>query len=169
MDAPPTTPEPAAERRPELRAPADRGTARPRGPRNTASRRTFRTSAWILALVAAGLALSVAGFLVFRTEPDEVWTTLGFAGLGIAFATGLLEAATARVVLEPEALEVVSNFRRRRIPRSDVVCAVGEKGVPVAIELRTGGWYKLPTLGTGPHANTLRAWIRRQVEPPAEG
>jgi hypothetical protein len=66
-------------------------------------------------------------------------------------------------VLGAESLEIVSNFKRRSVPRSEIVRAVGEKGVPVAVELRSGGWLKLPPLGSGPHANTVRAWIRQDA------
>jgi len=37
---------------------------------------------------------------------------------------------------------------------------VAEKGAPVSIERASGGWLRLPAT-SGPHPNTLRAWLRR--------
>jgi hypothetical protein len=124
----------------------------------------FRTSRWILALVAAGLAISVAGSWHFSKGPGAAIETFGFVGLAVMFTIGLIEGLVARVVLGIRTLEIVSNFRGTEVPRTDIVRAVGEKGVPVAVELRSGGWLKLPALGTGPHANTVRAWLRNAPE-----
>lgn len=123
----------------------------------------FKTSRWVLGIVAAGLAICVAGTLHFSRQPGAELEVVALTGLTLLFAVGLVEGLTARVELNLETLEVVTNFRRRAIPRAEVIRAVGEKGVPVAIELRSGGWLKLPRLGTGPHANTVRAWIKRSA------
>lgn len=129
----------------------------------------FRTSRWILAIVGGGLAICVAGARHFSHRPGDSLETFGFAGLAIMFAIGLVEGLHARVVLGTATLEIVSNFRRTVVPRGDVVRAVGEKGVPVAIELRSGAWLKLPSLGTGPHANTIRAWLRSDPQRALDG
>jgi hypothetical protein len=120
----------------------------------------YRTSRWLLAMVGVGLAISIAGVWIFRQRAGAVVETIGLGALAALFALGIVEGLTARVVLGVERLDILSNFRRTSVARSEVVRAVGEKGVPVAIQLRSGAWLKLPTLGTGPHANTLRAWIR---------
>ena len=126
----------------------------------------FRTSLWVLGLVSCGLVISVAGTWYFSSRTGASIETFGFIGLSIMFAAGLVEGLLARVVLGTELLEMVSNFKRTRVRREEIVRAVGERGVPVAVELRSGGWLKLPALGTGPHANTVRAWLRNapQVE-----
>ena len=124
--------------------------------------RTYRTSFWVIGIVLAGLGISVAGFLLFKREPDEVWVTLGFGGLVVAFALGLADCLTSRVRLTADSLEVRSNFKRKVLLASEVVRVVAEKGAPVALQLRRGGWFHLPSLGTGPHPNTLRAWASRR-------
>ena len=121
----------------------------------------FRLSPWVLGIVAAGLAISVAGTVLFADRAGASLETAGLAGLALLFAVGLAEGLTSRVVLTVDALEIRSNFRRTSIPRAEILRAVGEKGVPVVVQLRSGRWVKLPVLGSGPHANTLRAWIRR--------
>lgn len=93
---------------------------------------TYRTPFWMIGLVLLGLGISIAGFLYFRQEPDEHWTTLGFGGLVVAFALGLADALTCRVWLAEESLEVRSNFRRRKVSPSEVVRVVAEKGAPVS-------------------------------------
>lgn len=121
----------------------------------------FRTSPWMYALLAIAEGMFVAGAVLFWRRPDDRLAWVGFVGLAAFGAVAIAEAATARVVLGESELEIVSNFRRRRYQRSDLVRVVGEKGVPVAIERRQGGWIKLPSLGSGPHANTVRTWLRR--------
>lgn len=128
---------------------------------------TFRTSVWVLAIVAAGLAISVTGAWHFSNRQGASLEKFGFFALTFLFAVGLIEGLVARVVLGMQTLEIVSNFKRTEVARSEIVRAVGEKGVPVAVELRSGGWLRLPALGTGPHANTIRAWLRNPPQPRA--
>lgn len=122
--------------------------------------RSFRTSPWMYAMLAVAQAMFSAGAIFFRGRPDDRVVWLTFVGLAVFGVVAIAEAATARVVLGETELEIVSNFRRRRYDRADLVRVVGEKGVPVAVERRQGGWIKLPSLGSGPHANTVRAWLR---------
>lgn len=122
--------------------------------------RAFRTSPWMYVMLAMAQAMFTAGAVFFRGRPDDRWVWLTFVGLAVFGVVAIAEAATARVVLGETELEIVCNFRRRRYDRADLVRVVGEKGVPVAIERRQGGWIKLPSLGSGPHANTVRAWLR---------
>jgi hypothetical protein len=108
----------------------------------------------------------VAGAILFWRRPEDRLEWIGFVGFAIFGAVAIAEAATARVVLGESELEIVSNFRRRRYDRAGFVRVVGEKGVPVALERREGGWVKLPSFAGGPHANTVRAWLKRTT---AEG
>jgi hypothetical protein len=123
--------------------------------------REYRTARWVLVVLAA----SAAGSLVLATfllrglgSSATAWTLFG---LGLLFLLGFAEGLMSRVLLAADRLEIVANFRKTVIPRSELVRAVAEKGCPVVVELRSGGWIKLPTALTGPHPNTLRAWITR--------
>lgn len=131
--------------------------------------RVFRTSPWMYALLAVAQAMFTAGAIFFRGRPDDRVAWLAFVGFAVFGVVALAEAATARVVLGETELEIVSNFRRRRYDRAGFVRVVGEKGVPVAVECRQGGWIKLPSLGSGPHANTVRAWLKRTESERADG
>jgi len=122
---------------------------------------TYRISLWLLGIIAMGLVISAAGAVLFAGREGESVEAVGLAGLAILFAVGIVEGLASRVVLGAESLEVVSSFKRTTVPRAEIVRVVGEKGVPVAVQLRSGEWLKLPRLGTGPHANTVRAWVKR--------
>jgi hypothetical protein len=119
-------------------------------------------------MVALGLLISIAGTVFFVVRAERWLEIALFALLDVLFVAGVAEGLTARVTLGAEALEIVSNFKRTIVPRDDLLRVVGEKGVPVALERRSGGWVRLPSLGSGPHPNTVRAWIRR-TPPPSAG
>jgi hypothetical protein len=121
----------------------------------------FRTPPSMYVLLALAEGMFVAGAAFFWNRPDDRLAWLGFVGLAVLGIVAIAEAATARVVLGATELEIVSNFRRRSYDRAGFVRVVGEKGVPVALERREGGWIKLPSSGGGPHANTVRAWLPR--------
>jgi hypothetical protein len=93
-------------------------------------------------------------------------TLLGVAGFGLAIfgVVAFVDTMLSRVLLYPEELEIYSNFRLRRYPRSAFVNATWAKGCPVTLQLREGGWLKLPPVGSGSAqgmVNTLRAWIKK--------
>jgi len=111
-------------------------------------------------LLALAEGMFVAGAVLFWRRPDDRLAWVAFVGIAVFGVVAIAEAATARVVLGETELEIVSNFRRRRYDRAGFVRVVGEKGTPVALERREGGWIQLPSLGSGPHANTVRAWLR---------
>lgn len=131
--------------------------------------REFRTARWLLGVLAGvciGFAL-LAGFL-YRAE-GVTTTGIALGALAVLFAAGLVEGKMARVVLRPDHLEVVSNFRRIVVPRADIVRVVAEKGAPISLERASGGWIKLSGGVAGLHANTLRAWIKRSAASSNDG
>lgn len=125
------------------------------------NRREFRTARWLILLVGGGMVGCLVGAVGLLRSDGITMAGLGLAGLAAIFAAGLVESIVARVVLGPDHLEIVSNFRRTVVPRADLVRAVAEKGVPTALERASGGWIKLPGTIAGPHNNTLRAWVMR--------
>lgn len=124
-------------------------------------RREFRTARWVVFFLGGVFSGCLFGAVCLLLSDGPSATALMLAGLAALFAAGLAESATARVELGPDRIEIVSNFRRIVVLRSDLVRAVAEKGVPIAIERASGGWIKLPEAVAGPHINTLRAWLRR--------
>jgi hypothetical protein len=82
--------------------------------------------------------------MYFSLQRGSVFETFALGVLTALFLIGLVEAITARVVLGSEFIEIVSNFRRRRVRRSEILRVVAERGAPPALELRSGGWLKLP-------------------------
>lgn len=123
--------------------------------------RTFRAAVWLIVVVVLGLAAFCAATWFMYRQEGISFTMLGLA-VGSALALGgLADVLTTRVTLEADAIESFAKFRYRRIPRADIIRVVAEKGCPIALELRTGGWAKLPELGGRLHPNTLRAWLKR--------
>ena len=121
---------------------------------------TYRTSRWIVGVVVAFIGISVTG-LVHFSQTGEIVEALGFGAFLFLGAMALVECATNRVVLTKSTLEVREWFKTRTLLPSQITRVVAEKGAPVALELREGGWFKMPKLGTGPHPNSLRAWVKR--------
>lgn len=119
----------------------------------------FRTSPWIFVILGIGLLISLVGVRYFFLHSGIGIETIGFVSLSLLFLAGLLDGLFSRTVLGEDTLEFVSNFRRTRINRADIQRVVGEKGVPVAVQLQSGEWIKLGS--TSPHANTIRAWVKR--------
>jgi hypothetical protein len=121
----------------------------------------YRAAPWlvIFGLVGLLLFLGAAGFMFHR----HGWSFHSIALLvgSVLSAAGLAEVLTSQVVLHHDAIETRRNFRYSRTAKADITRVVAEKGVAVVLELRDGGWIKLPDLGGRLHPNTLRAWLKR--------
>jgi len=122
--------------------------------------REYRSAPWLVALVACGGLIAASGAVVLYRMQGASLTTAGLALLTLMFALGLAESLTTRIVLHPDTLVVVRNFRRHRIERTNIERAVQERGTAIALELKGGGWFELPSLAREPHINTLRAWLK---------
>lgn len=122
---------------------------------------TFRASRWVIGITVMGLSISTLGLHFFSREAGGTIKAVGFAVLSLLFAAGLLESLMTRVVLTQDALEVRRPFKSTSLSPGQVKRVVAEKGALVALELREGGWFKLPGLVAGPHPNSLRAWVKR--------
>jgi hypothetical protein len=125
--------------------------------------RTIRPPRWFIALPAGAALISLgAAAALYRYPGGTVYfyIALGVAVLGLV---GCVEVASARLMLTPEALEIRWLWSRRRYTRDQIQAVKWEWGAPVALQLTSGGWAKLPEIGLSSQglANTLRAWLRR--------
>lgn len=122
--------------------------------------RILPTSRWyrITATVAAVLIAMAGGYYV---AAGHTLLLKGAGVAGILFAVAAFaDAFVSRIVLDDEALHIISLVHRRTFPRGEFVSAKVDGG-QVALRKRDGGWVLLP--GTGANAlairNTVQAWI----------
>jgi len=128
--------------------------------KSNASPKVYRTAPWMICLVVLGLVAFVAAtWFMHRTQGFSL-TTLSLAAGGVLTLIGLADVLTMRITLFPDTIEVFARFRRSRIARAEIAGISAEKGTPLMLELKTGGWVKLPDLGGSLHPNTVRAWLR---------
>jgi hypothetical protein len=68
-----------------------------------------------------------------------------------------------RIVLSADGLSMVSDFRVRTIPRSEIENVTWEKGAGAHLKLRDGKCVRLPEVGLNAQAltNSIRAWLKR--------
>lgn len=122
-------------------------------------------------LSAFALAIMIAVIVVFFLfDQSRPWKLLGLA-LGVVFLLGFADSMTAFVRLAEHDLTVRSNFRTRRILIADITKVVRAKGCPLALQLRNGGWYRLPDWcesGIG-FQNRVEARVRRSSAPDSSG
>ena len=124
--------------------------------------REFRAPRWIVASTALGaLIFPLVAWSLCRKEGLTLLTLVSF-GMCVLAVGGLLDALTSFVRVTDRELVVRTNLRRRSYPRSAFVTANWAKGSPVALELREGGWLRLPPVGSSAQGvvNTLRAWLK---------
>lgn len=122
----------------------------------------FSRSRWVTLFAAvAALAFCV---LASRSVAMTGWSlvSIGLSVLALFAFVGLLDALTCRVTLKGDALLVVHNLRCVRYSRGEIVTASWAAGVPVAIQLPSGRWVRLPTVGSSNErlARALLAWLR---------
>ncbi len=117
---------------------------------------------WVVVLIALGAALSL-GFVIVLL-PQQGWsiTVLVLSGLAAMFLLGLTDGLVSRIVLGPNAIHVVSLRGRRSYDRAEIASTKIDGG-SVFLELRGGGWAKLPDTGRNALGvlNTVRAWLKR--------
>jgi hypothetical protein len=121
----------------------------------------FRTPRWLRLVLGGATVGATAGIAVwvYLNGTERAW--LGVAGL-LALIVATLDSATTRVTLGRSAIVIVSNFRRRDLPRHEIDSVTWEAGVGVSLKLKGGAWVKLPDVGNSQsRANSIRAWIRR--------
>ena len=125
--------------------------------------RVFHTSRWyrIVGTISA-LLIGAAGvyFLVWGTS--RLHQAGGLAAIAIGIAA-FFDVMLSRIVLDDDAIRIVSLVRRRSYPRIEFESAKVDGGV-VVLKRRGGGWLKLPDTGANSLSvrNTVHAWIKAQ-------
>lgn len=123
--------------------------------------RVFHTSRWYK-IVGTISALLIGGvgvyFLVWGTSRLHQAGGLAAIAFGIA---AFLDVMLSRIVLDDDAIHVVSLVRRRSYARTEFESAKVDGGV-VVLKRRGGGWLKLPDTGANSLSvrNTVHAWIK---------
>ena len=127
--------------------------------------RVLRTSRWyrITATIAA-LLIALAGGFYAAAGDTMLLKGAGVAGILFAVAA-FADAFVSRIVLDDEALHIISLVHRRTYPRGEFESATVDAG-QVALKRRDGEWVVLP--GTGANAlavrNTVQAWIAGKTD-----
>ena len=123
----------------------------------------FFAPTWMkVGCVFAVVAFPLASYIIYVAN-GFTWlfaATLALASVALA---GAFDAFTSKVEIYPEHLVVVANLRRREYGRSQFVSVSAAKGVPITLQLQSGGNLELPPVGknTQGMANSLRAWLRK--------
>jgi hypothetical protein len=113
-------------------------------------------------VVALGFVASVSGAVFLASSRSAGWLGVTLAALAVLFGLGLADVALTQVRLTPAALEIVTNFRGRAVPRSGIDGVRWSAGCPVSVRLATGQWIALPPVGdSSAMANGIRAWLER--------
>ncbi|HEX6163493.1 MAG TPA: hypothetical protein VFZ31_09015 [Vicinamibacterales bacterium] len=125
--------------------------------------RVFRTATWYRVISAlAMLAFVIAGTAAILTA-TAAWQRLVGAAFIVFGAAAFLDVLVSRIVLDEDAIYVISLVRKRSYPRADFESAKVDGGA-VCLKKRDGGWVVLP--GTGANAlsvrNSVDAWIKRK-------
>jgi hypothetical protein len=125
--------------------------------------RVFRRPTWLVIVLAATSAASIAGFVRFYIGQGVTTRTAAFGVVSAVLCAGVLDARLVRVVLRDDILEVVSLRARRSYRRAEIKSVRWQWGAGVALELTAGGWARLPEVGRDAQslANSLRAWLKR--------
>ena len=106
---------------------------------DTAAVKIFRSSRALIIMVGIAMLLFILAAIGMYITGGI--TLLGVAGFGLAIfsVVAFIDTLLSRVSLFPEELEIYSNFRLRKYPRSALVNATWAKGCPISLQFREGG------------------------------
>ena len=122
----------------------------------------FRTPQWLRAFVGVAFVLLFGGFVLAAVRDGPTYSTAGLGLFAVLFAAGFADAMTTRVEIGGDALVVVTNFRRRVVPRAEIISVTWEGGSGVALKLASGAHIGLPDVGNSQsRTNSIRAWLKR--------
>lgn len=106
--------------------------------------------------------ISAAGWFHFwRSEGMGTWTWC-FTLLALLALLGLIDSLRRRIALMSDEIEIRSGFRRRFLPRVEILDVTWEGGSGVALKLVDGRWLKLPETAHNSQAltNHIRTWLQ---------
>ena len=120
----------------------------------------FRIARWyqILSIVAT-LMLCAAGTYYF-VSGTNIWYRAGGAAFIVFGLAAFADVLVSRIILEEEAIHVVSLVRKKSYPRADFESVTVDGGA-VCLKRRDGGWLVLPATGSNvlDARDTIHAWI----------
>ena len=119
--------------------------------------------AYVFAIILVVVATSI-GYAAFSfSTPGSAWQRIFAVGYLLVAFGAVVELSRKRLRLDDDGLYFVSNFRGKRIARTDIDSVTWAKGSGVSIKLVDGKWIPLPEVGNGSQAlaNTIRAWLKR--------
>ena len=124
--------------------------------------RVFRTAKWYRILSACATLLIVSCGVYYIVNQGALWPRLGGAALVAFGVAGFFDTLVSRIVLDDDAIHVISLVRTRSYPRADLESAKVDGGA-VVLKKRAGGWLVLPDTGANALSvrNTIHAWIKK--------
>ena len=129
--------------------------------------RVLRTALWYrITVTISATLIAVAGVYYALWGHTLLLQGAGIAGILFA-AAAFADVFVSRIVVEDEALHVISLVHKETHARADFESAKVDGG-QVALKKRDGGWVVLPGAGANALAvrNTLHAWIHRPSQIP---
>lgn len=110
--------------------------------------------------VVATLMLCAAGTYYF-VSGTNIWYRAGGMAFIVFGLAAFADVLVSRIILEQDAIHLVSLVRKRSYPRADFESAKVDGGA-VCLKRRQGGWLVLPGTGTNVLSmrNTIDAWIK---------
>jgi hypothetical protein len=126
----------------------------------------YRYPKWVPVCVCAAFVATCVGIVDALVADLESFAVLGgLIGISVLLAIAMLHVHLACIALTHDSLEWVAAFRRRSIPRKELIAVSFAAGCPVAVQHVSGRWVTLPSLGAG---NRLAMGIRWWIKPKSE-
>jgi hypothetical protein len=125
-------------------------------------RRVFPTSHWYRIFGTVSGALIASGGTYYVVWGASPWYRFGGVAAIVFGLAAFADVMMSRIVLDDEALLVISLARRRCYARGDFESAKVDGGA-VVLRRRDGGSLVLPDTGANALSvrNTIHAWVRR--------
>lgn len=98
----------------------------------------FRTTRFFRWWIFGATILFAAGWLHFWRSQGMVPWTWCFTLLALLALLGLIDSLRRRIALMPDGIEIRSGFRRRFLPRVEILAVTWEGGSGVALKLVDG-------------------------------